>query len=335
MENVLITGGCGFVGTNLVRQLLSEGCPRVTVIDNFFSGKRSNLQDLGDRVRVLEMDIGSADLPALFAADKFSTVIHLAAIHYIPYCDSHPLETCRVNIDGTQALIDSSVRYGVRRFFQASTAAVYKSSETPHSESADLEPIDIYGLSKLANEYQVKFCSRTADCSFVIGRISNVVGPYETNPHLVPELLKRLHASWTIEVGNTSPKRDYIHVADVCRAIMRVTFSSPRGVHICNVGTGKAYSVAEVIKALEKITGRNIAFVSTPQHSRAIDRPLLALDISKISREYGWSPQHSLEDSLRDALEYVWGGRAHGGGETNGQGSVDHGNNRARRILSG
>jgi UDP-glucose 4-epimerase len=308
MENVLITGGCGFIGTNLVRQLLREGCHRVTVIDNFFNGKRDNLQDLEDRVQVLEMDIASNDLPAVFEANKFSTVIHLAALHYIPYCDSHPLETCRVNIGGTQAVLDSSVRYGVRRFFQASTAAVYGSSQTPHSESAKLEPVDIYGLSKLANEYQVRFCSQRADCTFAIGRISNVVGPYETNPHLVPELLRRLRASWTIQVGNTTSKRDYIHVSDVCRAVATMTFDSPPGVHLCNVGTGKAYSVAQVIQTLEQIIGRTIQFVSTPEHIRSIDRPLLAVDISKIKQEYGWSPKQSLEDSLRDALEYVWEG---------------------------
>ncbi len=308
-ENVLVTGGCGFIGSSLIRQLVDQGSHQVTVIDNFLKGKREHLRDLGSRVQVLEMDIGSGDLARLFEASRFSTVIHLAAIHYIPYCNSHPLETCRVNIDGTQAILDLSVRYGVRRFFQASTAAVYESSEIPHSESSKLEPIDIYGLSKLANEYQVRFCSNQFDCSFVIGRICNVVGPFETNPHLVPELLKRLRTSWTVSVGNTGPKRDYIHVVDACRAIATATFNASLGVHVYNIGTGRAYSVAEVIKALEVIFGRTIQSVSTPELSRRIDRPLLAVDISKIQQEHGWSPQYSLEDSLRDAAQYAFEGQ--------------------------
>ena len=308
-EKVLVTGGCGFIGSNLVRQFVDQGSHQVTVIDNFFSGKREHLSDLGSRVELLEMEIGSKDLPRLFEAGRFSAVIHLAAIHYIPYCNCHPLETCRVNIDGTQAILDLSVRYGVQKYFQASTAAVYASSETAHSESSRLDPIDIYGLSKLANEYQVRFCSNHSDCSFVIGRISNVVGPFETNPHLVPELLKRLRTSWAVPVGNTEPKRDYIHVRDVCRAIATTTFNASPGVHIYNFGTGKAYSVAEVIKTLEVIFGKTIQSVPTPEFIRDIDRPRLAVEISKIREEHGWSPQYSLEDSLRDAAEYTFGGQ--------------------------
>jgi UDP-glucose 4-epimerase len=303
-QRILITGGCGFVGSNLVRRLIAEDRYVITVVDNLSRGKHSNLGELARRVEMLELDINSPDLDGIFQSRNFAVVVHLSAIHYIPYCESHPTETCRTNIEGTQAVLDLSIKYGVKRFFLASSGAVYASAEKPHKETDDLSPLDIYGLTKITNESQVKLAARKGDCSFIIGRIFNVIGPGETNPHLVPELIERAKQSKCIEVGNVQSKRDYIHVADVCEAIRTLTLSARSQVATFNIGTGKPYDVVEVIECLSHVMGTKLEYKSTVRFSRKVDRPLLEADISRIQAEYGWRPRFTLEDGIRDAFRH-------------------------------
>ena len=300
-ERILVTGGCGFIGTNLVIELLQKGFSDVTILDR--APRRPDSTDLNGRVELVEMDLNSPRLSQFVAQRKFTTVIHLAAIHYIPYCNSHAGETWEVNVKGTQALLQACVSHGVECLFLASSAAVYKPAPGAHTETDRLGPTDIYGLAKLTNERQVQNFASRSNSRFVIGRIFNAVGRYETNPHLVPEVIKRLRVSSRIEIGNTASKRDYIHVRDICRAIVTMTFRREPGVHVVNIGTGNAYDALEVIQLLAKIMDKLITLQPSQKHMRPVDRPMLKADRAKLKLEYGWEPVYTLEEALRDALE--------------------------------
>ena len=303
---ILITGGCGFVGTNLVALLIEKGLSHLTiVVDRVLRWRLSGHLTTPKGIEFLELDIRSSGFAKALAKIKPATVVHLAGIHYIPYCNEHSSEAWSVNVKGTQSVLDAAVACGVERFFLASTAAVYQSSSKPHAEADKLGPMDLYGLCKLTNEPQVSGAAARSRCEFAIGRIFNAVGAYETNPHLIPDILERLKSGRRIEVGNAESKRDYVHVKDVSSAILRMVFNLHSQIDVCNIGTGTSWSALEVVQVLSSLLGDKVECVPSERHRRRIDRPVLTADIRKIKRDYGWAPEYTFEQALRDALKHA------------------------------
>lgn len=303
---IVITGGCGFIGTNLVGLLIEKGFSCLTIVDRVLRWRFNGHRVPPRGIEFLELDIRSPEFARELTRIRPAVVVHLAGIHYIPYCNEHPSEAWSVNVKGTQAVLDAALASGVERFFLASTAAVYERSSNPHAETDRLGPEDIYGLCKLTNERQVRAAAVGSRCEFAIGRIFNAVGAYETNPHLIPEILVRLKSRRRIEIGNAESKRDYVHVKDVSTAIFKMVSQTHSQVDVCNIGTGKSWSAVEVLGTLSTILEERIECVSSEKHQRRVDRPILVADNSKIRHEYGWEPQQTFEQALRDALNYAW-----------------------------
>ncbi|HUI30645.1 MAG TPA: NAD(P)-dependent oxidoreductase [Candidatus Acidoferrales bacterium] len=303
-EVVLVTGGIGFIGMHVIQELHGRGIKDVSIVDNLFKGKKEFMQEFKTAVDFFPLDINSPNLDDLFKAKRFSMVIHLAAIHSIPYCISNPVGVCDVNIKGTQSIIERCKKFNVARIFHASSGAVYKPSNHRHTEDDIAEPIEIYGVSKLANEYQVKLLSNATGARCVVGRIFNVVGGFETNEHLIPDLLNRMKHSCCIEVGALDPVRDYVHVKDVARAIVDSTLNSENRFDVLNIGSGEGYSVRQVIDILSQIVSKEVRFETTETLVRKIERPHLLADIRKIHSIFGWEPQYHLTDALKDAANY-------------------------------
>jgi len=304
-SRILVTGGCGFIGTHVVKALLSQGYRDITVIDNLLNGKREFLDWIGaSSVNLLPLDITDPRTFEVVTEGSFEACIHLAALHYIPYCDAHPMQTCRVNVEGTQNILSACVAGGIGRFFHASTAAVYRPSDTPHHETDALQPVDIYGISKLSNEEQVRLAARTSDCLFAVGRLFNAVGAYETNPHLIPQILRRLRSSSEIEIGNLTPRRDYIHVADVADAILAMIFGTTKSFDIRNIGSGRSYSVSEVVDCIGETKRTEIRLIPSSKYIRAVDRPVLQSNNQGMLIDYGWRPKRSLRDAIAEAIDF-------------------------------
>jgi UDP-glucose 4-epimerase len=300
-HSILITGGRGFIGTHVIDELRARGYAKITVLDAH-PHEIPRDQSQG-QLEQWQLDINDPKLDEAFAAGRFTAVIHLAALHHIPYCNRHPGETWRVNVGGTRAVLGACVRYEVPHVFVASSAVVYRSSSQPHRESDRLEARDIYSLTKLVNEHQARDCASAGVRRLVVGRIFNAVGRHDRNPHLVPELVRRLRQSDCIEVGDADARRDYVDARDIARAIVQLTFSGPPGLHTFNIGTGRAYSVREVAETLARLAGRQVKLVASERLRRPTDRPVLVADRERVRRECGWEPVYSLEDSLRAALE--------------------------------
>src|SRR6266540_5040389 len=189
-ETSLVTGGAGFIGSELVRQLLDEG-QKVIVYDNLSFGRRSNLPP-SKNLRLVKGDlVDTGKLHAVLKQWKPHTVFHLAALHFIPYCNSHPQETVRVNVEGTESVLQACRNTSVECLIYASTAAVFGIRSGHHRESEEAAPVDIYGLTKFFGECLVrKFHAETAiRCR--IGRLFNGYGRRETSPHVIPEIVEQ------------------------------------------------------------------------------------------------------------------------------------------------
>ncbi len=182
--------------------------------------------------------------------------------------------------------------------------AVYPINDNANSEDDPYESIDIYGLSKIVNEMQLKMFSSkvTTQCAAV--RLSNVYGPNETNPHVIPEILSQIkQGSDTIALGNVKPKRDYIYVQDVAEALIALAQRNRHSYRVYNVGYGQEYSVNKVLAYLSDITGRRLTASVAAERVRKTDRMHLLADVQRIRTEIGWSPRVSLLQGLHELWE--------------------------------
>jgi len=301
----MVTGGAGYVGSWLVPELLRQSSCRIVVFDNVRNGRVEHIPD-DPRIEFVRADLlDRAALRETVTVHQPSWVFHLAALHYIPYCNANPTETIQVNIVGTQNLLEALQSHPPTRLVIASTAAVYPPNDLPNREDDRLEPIDIYGFSKLANEHQVRlFAGQQKSCKCIAARLFNVFGPRETNPHVVPEIVRQVFEGQDeLDLGNVKPKRDYVYTADVARALVALARTDHASFRAFNVGTGVEHSVEEIVDELARITGRDLRIRTDPSRVRASERMHLVCDRKRISEETGWQPQYDLVSGL----EELWG----------------------------
>jgi UDP-glucose 4-epimerase len=303
-RTILVTGGAGFVGSRLAAHLSSASFD-VVVFDNLAVGNselltaaRTEADTSGTTLSIETGDLRDASVVnEVVRKYRPWCVVHLAALHFIPYCSAHPAETLSVNVVGTQILLDAMRLAPPERFLFASSAAVYSPQEEAHSETSDLGPTDVYGLSKYAGELLVGQFSEQTLIPCASMRFFNIYGPGETNPHVVPEIVKQLEKGDQLELGSTSSYRDLVHVTDVACAIETLLSAEPPLEGPVNVGTGQEHSVDELIELLRRRLRRPITVVTAAGRVRRSDRPHLRANASRM-RALGWIPRVKLEDGL-------------------------------------
>jgi UDP-glucose 4-epimerase len=296
----IVTGGAGFIGSAVCRRLSADG-QRVVGYDNLSRGRREHLSS---PATLVEGDIrDERRWKETLAAVRPSTVVHLAAMHYIPDCVARPAEALDVNVEGTRTILDGCLGSSVRRVIFASTGAVYAPSDLPCVENqTPIGPLEVYGQSKRLGEQLVETFCRETGVSVAVLRLFNAVGPYETNPHVIPHIFESLRTSDSISLGNVAPRRDYVDTRDVAAAIATV-LGAPLGFHCLNVGTGVAHSVSDVVSILQRLLDRPIVINRQAARARANERMVLVADIAAIRRLTGWAPALQLEDSLRELVQ--------------------------------
>jgi len=303
-RRILVTGGTGFIGVPTTDQFVTAG-DDVVVVDNFEVGERARLDHLADRpnLSIVELDLRDRRACQRVVHEIGPThVVHLAAHHFSSLCIAHPAETIDVNVAGTQHLLDALVAVEPQRIVFASTADVYQPAPHAHVEVDIVEPNNIYGASKRLGEQLMDFHQRRCpETDVVVGRFFNAVGPGETNPHLVPDILDYLRAGDELPLGNVETQRDYIFTGDMARAL-RMLVDGPEGSFTVNLGTGRSYTAREVVLMMGELLGRDLVIATDPDKVRASDRPVLQASVRRLHMLLPAFETTTLRDALRSTL---------------------------------
>ena len=301
---ILVTGGNGFVGRSLVRSLLDEH--DVAVVDNLRYGGVRFSETEESRISLIQTDIRDPDETRLAIESHHpDAIIHLAAIHYIPECQDDPSLAVATNVLGTVNLLEACP--AGTRFVLASSAAVYQNSDRALVEdTSPLGPNDIYGRTKLQAEEYLSYFAAWRDFPAVAVRLFNVVGPGETNRHVLPEIVAQMKAGHrSLRLGNITPRRDFIHVADAAAGFAAAAIDGDveaGTTTAVNLGRGEAHSVQDLLDLLAVVIGEEITVATDPARFRRADNPLLLADITRIGEVFGWRPARD----LREAVEDLW-----------------------------
>lgn len=299
----LITGGAGFIGSAVVPALMNEGYD-INVIDNLSFGSR-------DFIHVDDEHFFLADIRDYNRTKEViervnpEIVVHLAAIHFIPYCNQHPFEAADTNIRGTMNVLKAcGSSSSLQRFFFASTAAVYPVYDGALAETHILHPLDIYGLSKLTGEHLCREFYMEKGIDTIVCRFFNAFGPNETNPHLIPEIEQQLRSgSRVIRLGNLTPRRDFIHTYDMASAVLHLLKLNKPGYETFNLGRGIEYSVVDIVKTFEKKLGEKIDIEIDAARVRKVEREHLLADVSKLKDYTGWEPAWGIDEGIGNLIQ--------------------------------
>ncbi len=306
MARVLVTGGAGFIGSNLVRGLLDRG-DEVRVLDNFSTGNRANLEGLD--VEIVEGELRSYER-VHNAVRTTEVVYHLGALGSVPRSVQDPLTSSAVNIEGTLNVLLAARDEDVRRVVFSSSASVYGSSrQMPTTEEWSPDPVSPYGVAKLAAErYCVSFSRVYESFESVVLRYFNVFGPrqspFSQYAAAVPLFITQIAAGEPITVyGDGEQSRDFTYVGNVVDATIRAGLADGTSGEIFNIAAGSPASVNQVADTIGRIVGKPVLRTELPP--RAGDLRDSWADLGKAEALLGYRPQIDLETGLRRTVAFL------------------------------
>jgi dTDP-glucose 4,6-dehydratase len=309
---LLVTGGCGFIGSNFIRYVLEHYQPEsITNVDLLtYAGSLVTTADFplrfGERYEFIRADIADrAAMQQIISRHSYYAVINFAAESHVDRSIVSPADFIRTNVVGTAVLLETARNNGVKRLVQVSTDEVYGSNESsiPSSETAPLNPSSPYSASKAAADLLALAHHKTYGQDVVITRGTNNYGPYQYPEKLIPLLIVRALLDEPLPIyGDGLQVRDWIHVEDHCAAIFDVLMEGRAG-EIYNVAGGTEEQNLTVAKKILQYLGKSedrIEFVpDRPAHDRRY-----SLDSTKIRQHIGWKPLRNFEIGLRTAIDW-------------------------------
>jgi nucleoside-diphosphate-sugar epimerase len=304
VARVLVTGGAGFIGSNLVRGLLERG-DDVRVLDNFSTGNRANLENL--EIEIVEGELRSYER-VHNAVRGTDVVYHLGALGSVPRSVQDPLTSSAVNVEGTLNVLLAARDENVRRVVFSSSTSVYGSTRNmPTTEDSPPDPISPYGVAKLAAErYCISFSRVYESFESVVLRYFNVFGPrqspFSQYAAVVPLFIEAIAAGRPIEIhGDGEQSRDFTFVGNVVDATVLAGTADGASGEVFNVAAGAPASVNRIADTIGQILGKPIERTHLP--SRTGDIRDSWADLSKSERVLGYRPQVDLEDGLQRTVE--------------------------------
>jgi len=304
----VITGGAGFIGSHLARELVRLG-QHVTVFDNYASSSRDSLAAIENKIQIIEGDI--RDFPALLRAFQGADyVLHHAALVSVPESVEKPLETFQINVQGTANVLEAARQTGVKRVVFASSSAVYgNGTDLPYKETSPVDCQSPYAFSKQAGAELCQLYARAYGLETVALRYFNVFGtgqnPNSAYAAVIAKFMQLAAENKPLGIDwDGLQSRDFVHVSDVVQANLLAALKGVPG-EIYNVARGETCSLLRLADIIESVSGRKLERVFRPK--RAGDVKLSSADISKI-RALGFVPQVSLEDGLRQ----MWAAKREG-----------------------
>ncbi|RLC39550.1 MAG: UDP-glucose 4-epimerase [Candidatus Nealsonbacteria bacterium] len=299
---ILVTGGAGFIGSHLTDKLIEQG-HKVTVVDNLSTGKKENLNP---KAKFYQLDIQSPEIAGVFEKEKPEIVFHFAAQIDVRKSVENPIESAKVNILGSLNLLENSRKYGVKKIiFASSGGAIYGETDViPTPESYPENPQSPYGIEKLAIEKYLNFYRKTLGLNYIALRLANVYGPRQNSKGEAGVIAifcdKMLKNKEVIINGDGEQTRDFVFVDDVVEAVLLAMEKEKSGIY--NIGTAKETSINEIFRKIKELTNSNCQEIHGPEKPGEQKRS--CLDYSRAKEELNWQPKYSLEEGLRETIEW-------------------------------
>ena len=301
VERVLVTGGCGFIGANLVRHIHAQGDCRVRVVDDLRTGRESYVpRDLAEVV------IGDVADPAVLepALEGVDAVVHLASQTGVLPSVEDPARDFEGNTMATFRVLDACRRRGIARVVFASSGASVGDVTPPIHENVVPRPVSPYGAGKLAGEAYVQGFAGSFGMQTCALRFSNVYGPYSLHKdNAIPNFIRRCLRGERLEIyGDGSQTRDFIHVDDLCAGIMAAVSADGIGGEVLQLGTSVETSVAELARLIQEVTGAEAEIDFEERRAGEVYKS--RVDISKAQRLLDFNPVIELREGLAQTAEW-------------------------------
>lgn len=301
----LVTGGAGFIGSNLAAKLVEMG-EQVRILDNFSSGKVENIADLPDSVDVIEGDIRDY-WTVVQAVREVDYVLHQAALPSVPRSVKNPLTSNAVNIDGTLNLLQAARDAGVKKFVMASSSSVYgESEELPKHEAMVPSPLSPYAVTKITNEYYLKVYWQLYNFPTVALRYFNIFGPRQDPKSeyaaVVPKFITALLTGKQPSVfGDGEQSRDFTYIDNAVQAnILAATNDDIRGDHF-NVACGGQFTLNDLLDQLRRIIGVDTPAIYAEERPGDIKHSFASID--KLEA-FGYNPTVDFKEGLKKTVEW-------------------------------
>jgi len=306
MDKFLVTGGAGFIGSNICKKLVSQGC-FVRILDNLLTGKRSNLQDFIDKVEFVEADMGDENI-ARSAMKDIDVVLHQGALPSVPRSVEDPAATHRHCVDATFTLLLAARDTGIKRFVFASSSSVYGDAPTmPKVETMLPMPLSPYAAGKLAGEYYCSVFYKVFGLETISLRYFNVFGPHQDPssqyaaaiPAFVTAILKDQPPT---VFGDGLQSRDFTYVDNVVDANLLAARVEHTAGEVINIACGQSVTVNETIEVINAAAGKNIKPIYTDSRTGDVKHSLA--DISTAEKLIGFKPVVPFKQGLQLAINW-------------------------------
>jgi len=310
MTNILVTGGAGFIGSNLVHELIKDANNNLTVIDNYSTGKRSNIEELEStgRLKIIEADI--TDKKKMDEVTKDIDIVYHLAVQCVRLSFKNPDLVHEVNATGTLNLLNSSVKNKVGKFIYVSSSEAYGSAQSDGrmDENHPLMPTTVYGASKAAGELYTIGVHISHKLPVVIIRPFNSYGPYEhyegAYGEVIPKMVIRAYNDQPLLVfGDGEQTRDFTYVKDTVKGIILAANNDELIGKAINIAYGREVSINNIAKAVINATGRNVEVQHTENRPGDVRRHFA--DITKAKTVLGFEPETVLEDGMVKYINWL------------------------------
>ncbi|MDP6637003.1 MAG: SDR family oxidoreductase [Phycisphaerae bacterium] len=308
MAKYLVTGGAGFIGCNLVRYILNEGCD-VVVLDNFATGKRENLTEIAERIELIEGDIRDRDTVDR-AIDGCSAIFHQAALGSVPRSMEDPATSHDVNVNGTVTVLEAARAAGVKRVvFAASSSAYGERAESPKHEAMAPSPISPYAANKVSCEAYMQAYAFGYGMETVCLRYFNVFGPHQ-DPEgayaaVIPAFVSRLLSGQApVVFGDGEQSRDFCYIENVCDANWLAAHAPAESCSgkVMNIACNARTSLNQILDQLKQLLDSDIEAVYEDERAGDVKHSLA--DVSLAGEAIGYEPKVFFEEGLKKSIDW-------------------------------
>lgn len=307
MERALVTGGAGFIGSNIVEKLVKKDI-EVVVLDDLYLGSENNLEEVIEEIEFIQGSVLDKE-KVEEAVQGCDVVFHQAARSSSPMHNNEPAESARVNVEGFINVAEAAVDEEVDKLVYASTSSMYGSAKPPHREDMDLDPVNLYTASKMSREMYAQYYSYTEKIETTGLRYFSVFGPHEKSKGkyanvLTQFLWKMMDDEKPVIWGDGTQERDFVYVEDVAEAnILAAKTKDETDGEVINIGRGDPVTFNQVVQKLNDVLGKNIEpeKIENPRDKYVQEHKA---DNSRAKELLGWTPTHSFEEGLEKTLAY-------------------------------